>query len=342
MVKKKLDVLVTFYNQEKYVDRALSSILSQKCGFEYNILVGDDGSTDGTVSKIIEWKHRYPEMIEIYSMPREVNKKHVGGFRASQNRLNLTRKVLSEYFVFLDGDDYYTSEEKFQKQIDVLENDKNKDCIGCAHQINATFPDGTEKIYGGQPTKEGKYGLDTYWYRTYFHTDTIIFRSKVIEKIPYKLLENNYNDNMITYFSMQYGTIYYLSEVMVAYDQTGEGIWTGEKRFISNLRNMFLYDLCNQMNPAYKKQSNVRFASSWRELFDNRKSIDVNDIQDLCAEAIDKRFNWSLKWIESVKNNNVSVILLRIKYMTILFDLYLFKVKNRLSQILKSKVKGAR
>ena len=62
----KLSVLVTFYNQKDYVDRALRSILLQNTDFEYEILVGDDGSTDGTLDKIKEWQAKYPNKISVY------------------------------------------------------------------------------------------------------------------------------------------------------------------------------------------------------------------------------------------------------------------------------------
>ena len=54
----RLDVLVTFYNQEKYVDRALESIFSQQCNFSFNVLIGDDGSTDSTLAKVDKWSKR--------------------------------------------------------------------------------------------------------------------------------------------------------------------------------------------------------------------------------------------------------------------------------------------
>ena len=48
----KVSVLVTFYNQEDYVDEALQSVFDQKCDFDFEVLIGDDGSTDGTMAKL--------------------------------------------------------------------------------------------------------------------------------------------------------------------------------------------------------------------------------------------------------------------------------------------------
>ena len=52
----KVSVLVTFYNQEDYVDEALQSVFDQKCDFDFEVLIGDDGSTDGTMAKLQKWK----------------------------------------------------------------------------------------------------------------------------------------------------------------------------------------------------------------------------------------------------------------------------------------------
>lgn len=332
MEKATLDVLVTFYNQEKYVDRTLTSIFSQKCNFQFNVLIGDDGSSDQTVEIANKWKEKYPDRIEIYFNSRERDQKYIGGFRASQNRLNLIKKVVSDYFVFLDGDDYYTDIHKFQKQIDILENLENKDCIGCSHQIEATYRDGSKSLYEGQPEKEGKYSLSNYWSRFYFHTDTIIFRSEIIKKLDFKLLENNFNDNMITFSMMLNGKVYYLPIPMAAYDQTGEGIWTGEKVVISNLRNMFLFDLCNKMAPRFWRQTCIRFSSSWKNLYLNRNKIHRNELMQFYNESVEKKLFWSRCWINYNENHSGNRILVALNYSFIRLNSIIYKIQRYLLQ----------
>ena len=48
----KVSFLVTYYNQQDYVEESMNSILNIKKEFDWEILVGDDGSTDGTLEKI--------------------------------------------------------------------------------------------------------------------------------------------------------------------------------------------------------------------------------------------------------------------------------------------------
>lgn len=328
----RLDVLVTFYNQEKYVDRALESIFSQQCNFSFNVLIGDDGSTDSTLAKVDKWSKKYPGRVSVYSMDRETGKKYIGGFRASQNRLNLLKHVTSEYFIYLDGDDYYTDIDKFQTQVDVLDNPTNSDCIACAHDIWAAYPDGKSELYNRSMFKKGKVSLNKYWYRDYFHTDTIMVRSSVIPKIHSELLINNFNDNLITYDIFQNGMIYYLPKAMAAYDQNGEGIWTGEKQLINNLRNMFLYDLCLTINPKLKLQNKTRFYGTWKWFFNNRNDIDKRNVELLVKEAEERNLEYSLLWL-NYRDNKTKLL---IEYYIIAIISYINRGYNKVKKICRS------
>ena len=290
-----VDILVTFYNQEQYVERAINSCLEQKVDFPCRILVGDDGSSDNTVSAVKRLQEEHPGQIELYVMDRVPGEKYIGGFRASRNRLNLLSKVTSDFFIFLDGDDYFSSSSKLQRQVDILR--ANPDCAACAHAIDALYPDGRMEPYVAEKIPEGRYDRKRYWHHLYFHTDTILARSSVIRSIPEKLVENHFNDNMITYLILQEGPIYYLPQAMAVYTQTGDGIWTGEKRVVGNLRNMVLYDISLIVDPGMKKETDIRFASTWLKMFSLRKEIRKEDLEPFYLEAKEKNFRYSLKWI---------------------------------------------
>ncbi len=223
----KVSVLVTFYNQEKYVDRALESVFCQKTNFGVEVLVGDDGSSDGTQKKVQCWIEKYPDRTKLLVMPRN-EQKYAPGFRASQNRLNLLKNVRGKFFIYLDGDDFFCDENKLQKQVEILEKAENSGCIGCGHPIYALFPDGTKKNFGGnERLSEGIVDAKKYWKYSYLHTDTLLFRSSVIEKLPVDLLDCVFNDNLITFSIIQHGNLYYLPQTMAVYEQTGDGIFTG-------------------------------------------------------------------------------------------------------------------
>ena len=151
----KVSVLVTFYNQEDYVDEALQSVFDQKCDFDFEVLIGDDGSTDGTMAKLQKWKQKYPDRMEIYVMDREPGVKYNSSQRASRNRLNLLQYVKGEYFAYLDGDDFYIDDHKLQKQVEIMDQPENAKYAVCAHNVYAYVLQNGRTRYSddGEPAK---------------------------------------------------------------------------------------------------------------------------------------------------------------------------------------------
>ena len=288
----KLSILITFYNQIEYVDRLLNSIFSQETKYEYEIIVGDDGSNDGTYERLEEWQ-KEKKNIRIYRFDR--NGTAITGFRASRNRLFLLSKASGKYSLFFDGDDFICDNNKLEKQISILE--KYDDCFGCAHNFYYYKSDSDKRLGVNRNLKEGKVDVYRYWRDLYFHTDTLVFRTCIRESMDVSRLENQFNDNMITYMVIQNAPIYYLEEPMICYYLTGDGIWTGEKQIISNIRNIYLYDLCISINHKFKKQTRIKLFHSWKFLFKVRKEINIEN-DEFLKEAHDKGFFFSEQWIQ--------------------------------------------
>ena len=59
---KKLSVIVPSYNFENYIVECVDSIYQQKTNFDFDVIVRDDNSTDGTKEKLNELKLKYPEL----------------------------------------------------------------------------------------------------------------------------------------------------------------------------------------------------------------------------------------------------------------------------------------
>lgn len=254
----KLSVLVTFYNQEEYVDTTLESVFSQECDWEFEVLIGEDASSDHTMDKLLEWKEKYPERMQIFTMEREEGKKYNGSQRASRNRLNLLSHVSGEYFIFLDGDDFYVDKKKLQKQVELLDKPENQKYVACAHNMYEF----DEKKEINRPFIKKNHALklsgQAYWGRYYFHPNSIMFRSKYIEHIPKDIVNDYFNDNTILFCFLKYGGIYYLPDIMASYRQTGDGIWTGDSKFIGSLRNLMDLDLEKKILPEFRTYSLIR------------------------------------------------------------------------------------
>jgi len=329
-MRNSIDVLITFYNQETYVDQALSSVLNQKGDFDLHVLVGDDGSTDRTLALLEKWQKQFPKVVQIYRMHRESDAHYVPGFRSSLNRLNLLKQVKSDYFIFLDGDDYFDRDEKLQLQMSILEKEENQDCVACGHAIDAVFHDGNRKPYARLPDRERKYTLKEYWRSAYVHTDTLLVRSNIIHMLISDKIEHHFNDNLITFLVLQQGKLYYYPEPMAVYRQTNDGIWTGSTDVVKNLRNIFLYDLAISINPSLASETRTRFAYSWKTLFRNKHHIRRADLQPYNEEAEDKGLEFSKYWINFEKLSNKEKWKLYKEYLLVMMNSYEYRLRRKI------------
>jgi glycosyltransferase involved in cell wall biosynthesis len=123
----KLSVLVRTFNHERFVTEAIQSVLMQRTSFDYEIVVGDDCSTDATRELLEQFEslHRGKIRLLLY-------KARIGAYKSYHTVLEACR---GEYVAVLDGDDYWIAPDKLQKQVDFL--DAHPDCPLCCH--NARF-----------------------------------------------------------------------------------------------------------------------------------------------------------------------------------------------------------
>mgnify|MGYP000432356601 FL=1 len=75
IMEKKVSIMLTCYNCEECIDEAIRSVVIQKMPFNWELLIGDDGSSDNTISIIDGWIKRYPENIRLFVMERDANAK---------------------------------------------------------------------------------------------------------------------------------------------------------------------------------------------------------------------------------------------------------------------------
>lgn len=293
----KLSVLVTFYNQEAYVDTTLESVFAQICDWDFEVLIGEDASSDHTMEKLMVWKEKYPDRIQIFTMERETGKKYNGSQRASRNRLNLLSHVTGEYFIFLDGDDFYVDKRKFQKQIEILDKPENQKYVACAHNV---YEYDEKKGINRPFLKKNnilKLSGKTYWGRYYFHPDSIMFRSKYIEKVPRDIVNDYFNDNTITFCFLKYGGIYYLPDIMASYRQTGDGIWTGDSEFIGFLRNLMDLDLERKIAPEFWTYCLIRHWPDITYFFRHREVQKPEKIQFYQEKIQKDHLKETKKWV---------------------------------------------
>lgn len=109
--KKTLTVCVVTFNQSQYINQCLESILNQETDFDFDVIVGDDCSTDETCALVEIFIKKYPNRIRLFN-----NKSNLG---PSENLVLTCKRAATDFIAHCDGDDYWLPG-KLQTQVDIL------------------------------------------------------------------------------------------------------------------------------------------------------------------------------------------------------------------------------
>ena len=109
----KVSVCVITYNHELYIAQCLQSIVDQRCSFNFELIVRDDCSQDGTLEIIRGFQTKYPEIIRLLDAEKNIG--------ANNNILAVFSASKGEYLALCEGDDYWLDTKKLEKQLRVME-----------------------------------------------------------------------------------------------------------------------------------------------------------------------------------------------------------------------------
>lgn len=265
----KISFLVTYYNQVHFVKQSLESILALDILCEYEILVGDDGSNDGTVDEIRKIIKTNPN-IKLFIMDRDPAIKYNPILRASENRLNLLKHARGEYYCFLDGDDWYTSKTFAKEAIHIMDSDNNISV--CAFNFVWVSDDDIKLQYVSLP--EGKSSGKKYLLTTYIHVAACVFRN-ILGKKKLELIKDTkyFDDQDITIAHLDYGDIYYIPKVSFAYRQTGLSIWTSMTSYEKYILDAFHYDIMIRYSDKHAESIRKRYFSTLKFIWEERGKI---------------------------------------------------------------------
>jgi glycosyltransferase involved in cell wall biosynthesis len=133
----KVTVCVITYNQQRYIRECLQSLVDQEADFDFEIIVGDDCSTDGTAGIVEEFVQRHPGIVKLIAQPH-----NTGGAR---NYLDVHAAATGTYVAHVDGDDYALPG-KLQAQSDLL--DEDAQCNAVWHRVD--YFDDSGRFCSGQ------------------------------------------------------------------------------------------------------------------------------------------------------------------------------------------------
>ena len=118
-----VSIEIITYNHAPFIRQCIEGVLMQKTTFPYELVIGEDCSTDGTREIVLDYAQKYPEIIRVIT-----SESNVGAFENEKRAYFACR---GKYIAICEGDDYWTDPDKLQKQVDFLE--EHPDYSMCCH-----------------------------------------------------------------------------------------------------------------------------------------------------------------------------------------------------------------
>ncbi|MBP7051863.1 MAG: glycosyltransferase [Phycisphaerae bacterium] len=171
-----VSVMMITYNHAPYIRRAIEGVLSQETRFCFELVVGEDRSTDGTGEIVRDYEKKHPGVIRVVTSDANV------GMR--RNYYRTAGMCRGKYIAFCEGDDYWQRRDKLQRQVDYLEEHPECGLVHSEHDRYYAHLDQTIRSYfrtsGNVPPRE--FNVFTGW-GAHIQTCTVMARHDLVREI---------------------------------------------------------------------------------------------------------------------------------------------------------------
>lgn len=230
-----VSVCIFTYNHAAYIAECIESVICQKTAFSFEVLIGEDGSNDGTAAICDVYAAQYPDLVKVFHRNRK-DVIYVNGHATGRYNFAETMKsARGEFLALLDGDDYWCDEQKLQKQVEQLR--QNPDCVASHHWQRVAHRNAEGSFSEAPAPKEGHgfYPAEKATVREVFankirlKSRTLLFRNMLKQglQLPdWWLYKVRFGDVPLTMILGKYGNFAFLNEDMAVYRMTGTGVST--------------------------------------------------------------------------------------------------------------------
>jgi predicted O-linked N-acetylglucosamine transferase (SPINDLY family)/predicted SAM-dependent methyltransferase/glycosyltransferase involved in cell wall biosynthesis/predicted O-methyltransferase YrrM len=247
----KVSVFMITYNHEKFIAQAIDSILMQKVDFEYEIVIGEDYSTDNTRQIVLDYQKRYPDKIRLLLPDSNIG--------MLPNFMATYKACKGEYIAILEGDDYWIDPAKLKKQVDFL--DKNLDFVICFAKTLHLWEDNHREPEVLLADRAAVSTIEELLLINFILPPSVMYRNGLIN-FPEWFSHQGMGDWSSYILLAEHGKIGYIDEVMSVYRVHDGGVWS------SKAIDRQLTDTITMLNAIKKHFSNKN----------NQRYLDILDI----------------------------------------------------------------
>lgn len=286
-----VSVWCTTYNHEPYIRDALEGFVMQKTDFDYEVVVYDDASTDGTSDILREYAEKYPEIFHLF-----LAKKNIYRHSRRKNFLMAFRHkfLIGKYVAYCEGDDYWIDENKLQMQVDYME--EHPECSMYTHNCQRLNCDTgqTENRKIISIEGEGDVCIEELIAPKIAHPSTasFLFRRELFEA-PFFFYNTSVGDYPLVLCAAAHGKVHYNSKIMSVYrwkskeshsDRFFKDTSLQAYHFLGLIQ--FLRDYNQYTDKKYKKVIWLQAYGWIKALFDvcEQEGISVEESYQRCKE----------------------------------------------------------
>ena len=291
----KVSVLLITYNHAPFIAQAIDSILMQETEYPFEVVIGDDFSTDNTRTIVIDYQKRYPDKIRLVLPDRNLG---LGGNRMF---LELLKNCQGSYVAFLDGDDYWTSDHKLQCQADFL--DSHPEYSMCFHNTRVIYEDGIRTPYDFNPDNQKLVtGVEDLLSGNFIQTCSAMIRRDLFNDIPDWLYTIEPQDWAIYVLAAELGPIGYIPETMGVYRRHRGAIFFGLDRIQHLEKAVVFYELMSDKLPA--KYDDVTKGELSRRYYDlameYERKLDFVRAAAYLSKCLEGREKWMEEFLPGI------------------------------------------
>lgn len=295
-----VSVLVLAYNHEKFIAQALDSIVCQLTDFPYEIVVGEDCSSDTTKEICMDYQRRYPDKVKL--LLQKKNKGLIGNF------CDTLRTCKGKYIAECAGDDFWNDCHKLQKHVDYM--NRHEDVVVTYHDASTINGDTQIVDYGYlSENRKKNFSSEELQRGVWIIPQTMCFRSVVTHELIENINNNVYNEDIfqISLFGL-YGRGVFLDNIDNSlYRMTEQSIWSLKSIIHKSLMaSGTLGELCLY----YKRKNILCLFEYYREKLISKISV----IQDGPLDFSERKFACKIL-IRYWKEIGIKNILHYLKYM---------------------------
>ena len=311
----KVSIIIPVYNSEMFIKKCIDSVLEQSFN-EYEIILINDGSKDGSKQILDEYKERYPEKIVV------IHQENMG---VSKTRNNAIKMAKGRYIMFIDNDDYIDKDyvEVFVKEIEEQDFDV---VLGGYRRPNEN----------GKIIKELKLPQEEWAKFMIFAPWAKIYKREYLIKNNIEFLPVNIGEDV--YFNLQAMLISKKIKIIdyIGYNwyfNTGSVSNTTQK----NIKNLQVYELLNSCYEVLKEKNILEENYEIVEMYFIRYIVWflLFSTKKLEYKTIKEEYNKIFKWLEekfpNYKNNKLLVITKpKGEILSVRLTVYIFMLAHKL------------